>query len=120
MKDKPARALAVIALVFMGIFTVMLVMTIVDRTMLGGSVGFIALGCGVFALVIFGALKADGRGFSITKMNNEAEMKKIERELEKSEREESESVQAESNAPDATEENGEPKNFAEDTLDKEN
>ena len=81
MKDKSARALAIVALVFMGIFVAALVATLVDHTLLGGSIGFIALGCRVFALMIFIALKADGRGYSITKMNNEIEMQKIEAEL---------------------------------------
>lgn len=113
MKDNSARALAIVALVFMGIFVVMLIMTVIDRTLLGGSVGFIALGCGVFALVIFAALKADGRGFSITKMNNEAEMKRIEEELEKEEREKSEkeppeeTEESEPDAPDAESEQSE-------------
>ena len=83
MKDRTARILAVIALVFMGIFSVALVMTIIDYRMLGGSIGFIALSTGVFAIVIFLALKADGRGYSITKMNNEIELQKIEEELKK-------------------------------------
>ena len=71
MKDRTARILAVIALVFMGLFIVTLIMTLVDHTMLNGSIGFFALGAGVFALMIQVALKADGRGFSMTKINNE-------------------------------------------------
>ncbi len=81
MKDKSARALAIIALVFMAIFVAMLITTIVDHTLLGGSVGYIALGTGVMVLVMLLALKADGRGFSMTKINNEIEMQKIEKEL---------------------------------------
>ena len=82
MKDKTARALAIVALVFMGIFVVALVATLVDYTLFGGGIGFIALGAGVFAIMIFIALKADGRGYSITKMNNEIEMEKIQKALE--------------------------------------
>ena len=82
MKDKSARILAIVALVFIGIFSVTLVLTLVDYHMLNNSIGFISLGSGVFGLVIFFALKADGRGFSITKMNNEIEMQKLEKELE--------------------------------------
>ncbi len=85
MKDRPARILAIIALVFIGIFSVMLVLTLIDYRMLGGSVGFIALGTGVFALVIFFALKADGRGFSMTKINNEIEMQKLENAMKEQE-----------------------------------
>lgn len=92
MKDKQARALAIVALVFMGIFIVALIITLVDRTILHGSIGYVALCAGVFALMIFIALKADGRGYSITKMNNEIEMEKIEKALEEqAEREKAES-----------------------------
>lgn len=87
MKDRTARILAVIALVFMGVFIVTLIMTLVDHTMLNGSIGFFALGAGVFALMILVALKADGRGFSMTKINNEIEMEKIQKEPEKREAE---------------------------------
>ncbi len=76
-----------IALVFMGVFIVTLIMTLVDHTMLNGSIGFFALGAGVFALMILVALKADGRGFSMTKINNEIEMEKIQKEPEKREAE---------------------------------
>lgn len=88
MKDRTARILAVIALVFMGVFIVTLIMTLVDNTMLNGSIGFFALGAGVFALMILVALKADGRGFSMTKINNEIEMAKLEEERAKLEAEE--------------------------------
>lgn len=88
MKDRTARILAVIALVFMGVFIVTLIMTLVDHTMLNGSIGFFALGAGVFALMILIALKADGRGFSMTKINNDIEMAKLEEERAKLEAEE--------------------------------
>ena len=81
MKDRTARILAVIALVFMGVFIVTLIMTLVDHTMLNGSIGFFALGAGVFALMILVALKADGRGFSMTKINNEIELDIIQKDL---------------------------------------
>ena len=86
MKDRTARILAVIALVFMGVFIVTLIMTLVDHTMLNGSIGFFALGAGVFALMILVALKADGSGFSMTKINNDIEMEKIQKELEAEEK----------------------------------
>ncbi|MCH5165527.1 MAG: hypothetical protein J1G01_03905 [Clostridiales bacterium] len=88
MKDKQARALAIVALVFMGIFIAALTATLVDYTLLNGSIGYIALGTGVFVFMIFIALKADGRGYSITEMNNEIEMKKIEEALEEQQRRE--------------------------------
>lgn len=91
MKDKTARALAIVALVFMGIFVAALIATLVDYTLFNGGIGYIALGSGVFAIMIFIALKADGRGYSITKMNNEIEMEKIKQALkEQEERENSE------------------------------
>lgn len=82
MKDRTARILAVIALVFMAAFIVTLIMTLVDHTLLYGSIGYVSLCAGVFTLMIFIALKADGRGFSMTKINNDIEMEKIEKELE--------------------------------------
>ena len=88
MKDKQARALAIVALVFMVIFLAALTATLADYTLLNGSIGYIALGTGVFVFMIFIALKADGRGYSITKMNNEIEMKKIEEALEEQQRRE--------------------------------
>ena len=81
MKDKTARALAIVALVFAAVFTAALIATLVDYTLLNNGVGFIALGAGVFVLMIFIALKADGRTYSITKMNNDIEMAKIEKEI---------------------------------------
>ena len=91
MKDKQARALAIVALVFMGIFVVALIVTLVDHTLLNGAIGYVALCSGVFAIMIFIARKADGRGYSVTKMNNEIEMQKIEKALaEQAEREKAE------------------------------
>ena len=72
----------------MGIFVVALIVTLVDHTLLNGAIGYVALCSGVFAIMIFIALKADGRGYSVTKMNNEIEMQKIEKALaEQAERE---------------------------------
>lgn len=93
-----------IALVFMGVFIVTLIMTLVDHTMLNGSIGFFALGAGVFALMILVALKADGRGFSMTKINNEIEMAKLEEERAKLEAEEKAKAE-ESSDGDGGEEN---------------
>lgn len=104
MKDKPARALAIIALVFMGIFLAALVATIVDHTLLNGSIGFVALGSAVMTLMIYIALKADGRGFSMTKINNEIEMQKAEKaaeEQEKAEKQQPEQVPDTDTATDA-------------------
>ena len=88
MKDKHARVLAIIALIFMVLFIVALTATLIDHTLLNGSVGYIALCTGVFVFMIFIALKADGRGYSITKMKNDIEMEKIEKALEEQQRQE--------------------------------
>ena len=93
MNNKLARALAITALAFMAIFVAALIAAIIDRTLLNGAVTYVAIGTGVFTLMIFIALKADGRGFSVTKMNNEIEMEKIEKEL--AEQEEKEKAEAE-------------------------
>lgn len=65
----------------MVIFLVSFTATLVDYTLLNGGIGIIALCSGVFVLMVLIALKADGRGFSLTKMKNESEMKKIEQAL---------------------------------------
>ncbi|MBD5132024.1 MAG: hypothetical protein HDT28_05480 [Clostridiales bacterium] len=105
MKDKTARALAIVALVFMGIFVVALITTIIDRTLLGGSIGFIALASGVITLVLFVILKADGRGYSLTQMKNESEMAEIERAIqEKIEQEKQKQKQASEEPPQVDEE----------------
>lgn len=99
MKDRLARVLAIIALVTMALFLAALITALVDHTLLSGSIGFIALGLGVFTFMIFIALKADGRGFSMTKINNEIEMKKIEDELaEKEKAEKADSDDSENSA----------------------
>lgn len=81
MKDKTARVLAIIALVFELIFIVTLVATVIDHKLLNGSIGYIALCSGVFVAMCLIALKADGRGFSMTKINNDIEMAEIENKL---------------------------------------
>lgn len=95
MKDKTARVLAIVALVFMGLFIVALIATFVDFTLFNGGIGFIALGLGVIVLIILIALKADGRGFSMTKINNEIELEKIEKELAEKENAKSEQEKTE-------------------------
>ncbi|MDE7464547.1 MAG: hypothetical protein K2M48_05915 [Clostridiales bacterium] len=107
MKNGMARALAIIALVFMGIFIVSLTMTVIDYTMLNSSIGYIALSSGVFVLMIFLALKADGRTFSITKMNNEIEMEKIEKELAEKEKAEKEKAEAQEEKAEEVQEESE-------------
>ena len=102
MKDNHARALAIIALVFMGIFIAALIAALVDSTLFNGGIGYIALCAGVFVFVCFLALKADGRGFSLTKMKNESEMKKIEQALK--EQEEQEKAEAEGSDAQSEEE----------------
>lgn len=108
MKDKTARALAIVALVFMGLFVAALVATLADHTLFGGSIGFIALGCGVCALMIFVALKADGRGYSITQMNNEIEMQKLEKAAEEQKAAAEQKAKAESDEGDSPEDSGAP------------
>ena len=96
MKDKTARALAIVALVFMGLFVAALVATLVDVTLLNGSIGYIALGTGIVGILIFVVLKMDGRGFSVTQINNELEMEKIKREMEEAQKEVDENAKADS------------------------
>lgn len=69
MKNKTARALAVIALVFMGIFSGALIATLVDPSLMNGGIGYLALSSGVFSLMVFFALRADGKILSGRKTN---------------------------------------------------
>lgn len=90
----------------MGIFVVALIVTLVDHTLLNGAIGYVALCSGVFAIMIFIALKADGRGYSVTKMNNEIEMQKIDKALaEQAEREKAEQAEQNDKAEDEPSEN---------------
>lgn len=94
----------------MGIFVVALIVTLVDHTLLNGAIGYVALCSGVFAIMIFIALKADGRGYSVTKMNNEIEMQKIEKALaEQAEREKAEQAEQDDKAEKADKAEGEPR-----------
>lgn len=79
MKDKTARALAVTALVFMGIFIISFPMSFMGTDWLYGVFVYTTAGGGAIALMLLLVLKIDGRGFSITKINNDIEMKKIEK-----------------------------------------
>lgn len=82
MKDKTARALAITALVFMGIFVGSLPMSFLGTDFVYGVFVYTAVGSGAAALLLFVLLKIDGRGFSMSEINNEIELKKIERENE--------------------------------------
>lgn len=61
MQNKTARVLAVIALVFMLIFSGSLIATLVDSSLMNGGIGYLALSSGVFSLMVFFALRADGK-----------------------------------------------------------
>lgn len=102
MKDKTARALAIIALVFMGLFVASLIATLVDVTLFNGSIGYIALGTGIVGILIFVVLKTDGRGFSVTQINNEMEMEQIKRETEEAQKEVDEQAKVDIQADDST------------------
>ena len=80
MKDKTARALAITALIFMGIFVISFPMAFMGTDFVYGTFLYLTVGSGALTLLIFLLLKIDGRGFSMTKINNEIQMKKIEEE----------------------------------------
>ena len=104
MKDKPARALAIVALVFMAIFLASFTATIIDPTLLGGGIVIVALCSGVFVLIAFIVLKVDGRGFSLTQLKNESELQKIEQALKEQEEQERAATE---NSEKQTDENSE-------------
>ena len=51
MSRKFKRVLAIIALVFIGLFTVSFVAFLVDKTLFNGSIGFFALGLALFFVI---------------------------------------------------------------------
>lgn len=53
MSKKLKRIIAIIALVFMGVFTVSLVCVLIDRTLLNGQIGFLALFSGAVGIGLF-------------------------------------------------------------------
>ena len=79
MKDKTDRVIAIIALIFMAAFVVTLTLSLAGVSRI---CTYVAIGSGAVAIVLFLVLKLNGRGFSLTEMNNEIEMEKIKRENE--------------------------------------
>ena len=65
MNKKLRKAVAIISLVFMGLFVVSLVLCLIDIGMLNGSIGFVALFTGFIGISLFFVLhfndKADKR-----------------------------------------------------------
>ena len=57
MSRKFKRVLAIIALVFIGLFTVSFVAFLVDKTLFNGSIGFFALFTGAVGLALFFVIK---------------------------------------------------------------
>lgn len=57
MSKKTKKILAIIALVFIGLFTVSFVAFLVDRTLFNGAIGFLALFTGGIGLALFLAIK---------------------------------------------------------------
>ncbi|MDE5592670.1 MAG: hypothetical protein K2I75_01915 [Clostridiales bacterium] len=80
MKDKTARIIAIIALVFMAVFVVSLTLSLAG--VYGNIFTYVAIGGGAVALALFILIKISGRGYSVTQMNNEIEMEKIRKENE--------------------------------------
>ena len=81
MKDKTARIIAIIALVFMAVFVVSLTLSLAG--VCGNIFTYVAIGSGAVGIVLFLLIKITGRGYSITEINNEMEMEKIQKENEK-------------------------------------
>lgn len=80
MKDKTARIIAIIALIFMAGFVVSLTLSLAG--VMQNVFTYLAIGSAAVALALFVLIKMSGRGYSITEMNNEMEMEKIRRENE--------------------------------------
>ena len=80
MKDRTARVIAIIALIFMAAFVVTLTISLAG--VMPGVFSYVAIGCAAVALALFMILKINGKGYSITDMNNQMEMEKIQKENE--------------------------------------
>ena len=80
MKDKTARIIAIIALIFMAVFVTSLLVSLAG--VLREIFSYIAIGSAAVTLALFMLIKLSGRGYSITEMNNEIEMEKIRKENE--------------------------------------
>lgn len=70
MNDKLKRLVAIIALVLIGIFTVTLVMYLIDKNMFNGGIGGIALWSGAFGL-LFAAVLWVARAFPAQEVKDE-------------------------------------------------
>ena len=57
MDKKLKRIIAIVALVFMALFSVSLILTFYDRTLFNGAIGFCALFTGGIGLALFGVIK---------------------------------------------------------------
>ncbi len=105
MNDKTARALAITALVSMAIFVISFPMSFMGTEWLYGTFMYIAIGSGAVTLLLFAVLKITGHGFSMNKINNEIEMKKIEEEnnalIAAAAKEQAEKAKADDVPPDA-------------------
>ena len=80
MKDRTARIIAIVALVFMAVFVVSLTLSLAG--VYSNIFTYVAIGGGAVALALFMLIKISGRGYSVTEMNNEIEMEKISKENE--------------------------------------
>ena len=80
MKDKTARIIAIFALIFMAAFVVTLCLSLAG--VMREVFSYVAIGCAAVCLALFMILKLNGKGFSITDMNNRIEMEKIQKENE--------------------------------------
>ncbi|MCH5153898.1 MAG: hypothetical protein J1F71_01665 [Clostridiales bacterium] len=80
MKDKTARIIAIIALIFMAAFVVTLTLSLAG--VMRNVFSYVAIGCAAVTLALFMVLKINGRGYSMTDINNEIEMEKIRKENE--------------------------------------
>ena len=81
MNPKLKRVIAIIALVFVGLFTVSFVAFLVNKQLFNGALGYFAGGCGAVGLALFFVIK-----LSREYPEEESELKKI---LDKDEGDES-------------------------------
>lgn len=86
MSKKLKKAVAITALVFVGIFTVSFVVFLFDRTLLNGAIGFLAMFSGGIGLALFLVVKFSRGGDEDKNTDDVGEADEADAALDKNEK----------------------------------
>ena len=86
MSKKLKKAVAITALVFVGIFTVSFVVFLFDRTLLNGAIGFLAMFSGGIGLALFLVVKLSRGGDADKNTDDVGEADEADAALDKNEK----------------------------------